>query len=151
MQKMKFSVEIKAPREKVWDTLWQDTTFRDWSSIIDPGTYMEGKLQEGNEVNFIGNSDGGANFGVTSRVEKLIPNKFILFSRIADIKVDKDGSIEKRDTQWTGGVESYELEESNGKVTLSVTQDVPDELVEYFETKYPKALERVKILAGKKN
>ncbi len=111
---------------------------------------MVGDLQEGNEVNFIGNSDGGVSYGVTSRVEKLIPNKYLLFARIADIKVDKDGSIEKRDKQWAGGAEIYELEENHGTVKLSITQDVPDELVEYFETTLPKVLERVKVLAETK-
>ncbi len=72
------------------------------------------------------------------------------FKQIADIKVDKDGVIEKRDKQWTGGVESYTLTESNGKVILSVTQDVPTELVEYFKTKFPQALERIKLLAETK-
>ncbi len=86
-------------------------------------------------------------YGVASRVEKLIPYSHVSFSQIADIKIGKDGAIEKRDKQWAGGMESYELEESNGKVTLSVTQDVPAELVEYFKTKYPQALERVKVLA----
>ncbi len=147
---MRHSIEINASKEKVWKVLWDDQTLRDWAGIIDEGTYMTGNLQEGNEVNFIGNSEGGVSYGVTSRVEKLIPNKYILLTRIADIKIDKDGKIEKRDKQWAGGTESYELEESNDKVTLSVTQDVPAELVEYFETKYPQVLQRVKVLAETK-
>jgi len=42
---MKFSVEIHAPREIVWSTLWQDETFRQWAGMIDPGTYMKGELK----------------------------------------------------------------------------------------------------------
>ncbi len=147
MNEMKHSIEINAPKEKVWEVLWSDQTFRDWSGFIDEGTYMEGKLEEGNEINFIGNSDGGVRYGVTSRVEKLVPNQHILFTRIADIVVKDDGGIEKRDDQWTGGTERYDLEENNGKVTLSITQDVPDELVEYFNDKLPQALARIKVLS----
>ncbi len=143
---MQHSIEINASKEKVWQVLWDDQTLRDWANIIDEGTYMEGKLQEGNEVNFM----SASGFGVTSRVEKLIPHKHVSFRQIADIKVGKDGSIEKRDKQWAGGTEKYELEESNGKVTLSVTQDVPDELVEIFNNRIPQALERVKVLAETK-
>lgn len=146
MQNIQHSIEINASKEKVWEVLWDDQTLRDWANIIDEGTYMEGKLQEGNEVNFI----GASGFGVTSRVEKLIPYKHVSFRQIADIKIGKDGAIEKRDKQWTGGIESYELEEINAKIKLSVTQDVPEELTEYFKTKYPQALERVKVLAETK-
>jgi hypothetical protein len=147
MKNIRHSIEINAPKEKVWQVLWDDNTLRDWAGIIDPGTYMIGDLQEGNEVNFIGNSDGGVNYGVTSRVEKLIPYKHILLEKIADIVVNKDGRIEKRDDQWTGGLERYDLEEHDGKTRLSNTQDVPDELVEYFNTKLPQVLERIKVLA----
>lgn len=141
---MRHSIEINASKEKVWEVLWSDRTFRDWASIIDEGTYREGALQEGHEIHFISSVSG---YGVASKVEDFILYKKVSLRQIADVKIDKDGVIEKRDQQWTGGIESYELEESNGKVTLSVTQDVPQELVEYFETKLPQALERVKVLA----
>ena len=42
MQKMQFSIEIKASQERVWNTLWENKTFRDWASIVDEGTYMVG-------------------------------------------------------------------------------------------------------------
>ena len=147
MKNIQHSIEINASKEKVWDVLWSDQTLRDWASIIDEGTYMEGKLEEGNKIYFISSVNG---YGVASRVEKLIVFNHVSLRHIADIKVAKDGTIEERDKQWTGGMESYKLEEIDGKVTLSVTQDVPLELVEYFETKFPKALERIKVLAGTK-
>jgi uncharacterized protein YndB with AHSA1/START domain len=150
MDTLRHSIEINASKEKVWHVLWDDQTFRDWANIIDPGTYLEGVLQEGNEVNFIGNNNDGVRYGVTSRVEKLIPYQQISFRQIADIKVGKDGSIEKRDTQWTGGAETYKLEENQGKIELSHIQDVPDELVEYFQNTIPKVLERIKALAETK-
>jgi len=50
MKKLEFRIEIRAPREKVWDTLWEDKTFRDWAGIIDEGTYMVGEIKEGNKV-----------------------------------------------------------------------------------------------------
>lgn len=146
MKNMRHSVEINASKEKIWETLWSDQTLQDWMSIIDEGTYMEGDLQEGNEVSFM----SASGYGVSSKVEKLIPYKHVSFRQTADIKIGKDGAIEKRNKQWTGSLESYDLEESNGKTTLSLTQDVPLELVEYFEAKLPQALDRVKVLAETK-
>ncbi len=147
MQTIQHSIEINAPKENVWEVLWSDQTLRDWASIIDEGTYMDGSLKAGNEINFISSVSG---YGVVSKVEKIIPNKYVSFIQIADIRVGKDGSFEKRDPQWTGAKEIYEIEEIYDKVTLSLKQEVPDELVEYFKIKIPKALQRVKTLAEMK-
>lgn len=144
MKEMKFSIKIDATKEKVWDTLWKDETFRDWASIIDPGTYMEGDLKEGNEIQFISSVNG---YGVTSLVEKLDEGEFLLLRHRADTQ---DVGKQEREKQWTGSKESYSLAEENGTTTLTVAFDVPPELEEYFKVNYPKALERVKILAERK-
>jgi hypothetical protein len=47
-------------------------------------------------------------------------------------------------------MESYSLGEKDGVTTLTVATDVPPEQVETFQIRFPKALERVKILAEKK-
>src|SRR5437870_13524344 len=99
MKEMQFSVEINATKEKVWDTLWQDETFREWAGIIDPGTYMVGELKEGNEIQFISAENG---YGVTSLVEKLIEGEFLLLRHHADTQ---DEGKREREKQWTGGKE----------------------------------------------
>lgn len=137
---MQFQVEIRATKEKVWDTLWQDETFRQWAGIIDPGTYMVGELREGNEVQFI--SANG--YGVTSLVEKIMPNEFLLLRHQADTQ---DSGKREREKEWTGGEESYRLMEEESITTLTATFGVPLELEEYFKVNYPKALECVKELA----
>ncbi len=140
MKEMRFSVEIKATKERVWDTLWQDETFRQWAGIIDPGTHMVGDLKEGNKVQFI--SANG--YGVTSLVEKLTTNEFLLLRHSADTQ---DDGKRERAQEWTGGKESYKLVEKDSTTTLTVAFDVPPELEEMFKVSYPKALERVKVLA----
>ena len=42
MKRLRFSIDIDAPREKVWKVLWEDTTFRDWADIVDKGSYTVG-------------------------------------------------------------------------------------------------------------
>ena len=99
MKKLQFSIEIKAPREKVWNTLWEDKTFRDWASIIDEGTYMVGEMKEGNEVQFISSVSG---YGVTSMVEKYVPNEFVLFRQMADTQESGEREREK-EWDWRNG------------------------------------------------
>ncbi|QSX09476.1 hypothetical protein J0B03_05275 [Alkalibacter rhizosphaerae] len=143
MKRIQFLVEISAPREKVWATLWEDDTFRDWSSIIDEGTYMDGALEEGNEIQFISSVNG---YGVRSLVEKLDPNAFMRFRHRADTK---ESGEQEREKEWSGGTESYALSEKNGITILDINMDVPLEQVETFEVRIPKALARIKLLAEK--
>ncbi|MBP8893244.1 MAG: hypothetical protein KBH09_12885, partial [Saprospiraceae bacterium] len=63
MKNMELSIEIHASKDKVWATLWDDATFRDWASLIDEGTYMKGIMKEGNEIQFLSSVNG---YGVTS-------------------------------------------------------------------------------------
>ena len=141
MKKLQFSIEIHATNVIVWDTLWQDETFRQWASIIDPGTYMVGDLQVGNEIQFISSVNG---YGVTSLVEKLVENEYLLLRHSADTQ---EAGKRERAQEWTGGAESYSLAEKDGTTTLTVAFDVPPELEEYFKVNYPKALEQLKILS----
>jgi len=140
MKALRFVIEIQAAKERVWDTLWQDETLREWAGIIDPGTHLVGELKEGNEVQFI----SGNGYGVTSLVEKLVVGEFLLLRHRADTQ--EEGKRE-REKEWTGGAESYSLTEKDGTTTLTAAFDVPPEMEDYFKVNYPKALERVKALA----
>lgn len=141
MKTMEYSIEINASRNRVWETLWGDATFRDWSGIIDEGTYMKGEMKEGNEVEFISAENG---YGVTSLVVKLQPEEFVSFRHRADTK---ENGQQTREKEWTGGVESYHLTENNGKIILTVNTDVPKEQEALFNERFPKALMRIKALA----
>ncbi len=144
MKIVQFSIEINASKEEVWKTLWEDATFRDWASIIDEGTYIKGVMKEGNEIQFISSVNG---YGVTSLVEILRPNEFVLFRHSADTK---ESGEQEREKQWTGGEESYSIAEKAGITTLTVKFDVPYELEEIFNVRFPRALERLKKLAEKR-
>lgn len=141
MQKLQFSIEIQSPKETVWSVLWEDKTFRDWANMIDEGTYMTGDMQEGANVQFISSVNG---YGVTSRIEKLVPNEFVLFRHMADTK---ESGEQEREKEWTGGQESYSLQEDGSGTTLVVELTVPPEQIETFTERIPKALQRIKELA----
>lgn len=141
MNELQFSTEVHASKAKVWDSLWQDETFRQWAGLIDPGTYMVGEFEEGNEVQFISAENG---YGVTSLVEKVVPGELLILRHSADTQ--EEGS-QDREKQWTGGKETYTLTEKDGSTMLTAAFDVPTELEEYFTINYPRALARVKEMA----
>lgn len=143
MKQLQFSITIHTPKEKVWKTLWDDKTFRDWANLIDEGTYIKGEIKEGNEIEFISSVNG---YGVTSLVEKFTPNKEAIFRHKADTQ---EAGTKERDKEWTDTAERYTLTEVNGTTALTLKTDVPDEQEETFTERLPKALKRIKELAEK--
>jgi uncharacterized protein YndB with AHSA1/START domain len=143
MKELQFSIEINASKERVWATLWDDASFRDWANFIDEGIYMRGFLKEGNEIQFISSMNG---YGVTDLIEELRPNACISFRHRADTI---ESGQQERQKEWTGGKESYSLTEENGVTILIVKSDIPPELEETFLASFPRALARIKTLAEK--
>ena len=141
MKEIEFQIEINASKEKIWATLWNDITFRDWANMIDEGTYMKGVLNEGNEIQFISSVNG---YGVTSLIEKLKLNEFILLMHVRDTI---ESGQEERENEWTGGSESYLLSEKNAATVLIYKADIPQELEEIMKVRYHKAFNRIKLLA----
>lgn len=144
VKELEFTIEINATKEKVWSTLWDDHTFREWANNIDEGTYMKGEMKEGNVVEFISSVNG---YGVSSLIEKMIPNTYVFFKHYADTQ---DSGQKEREKEWSGLTESYSLTEINGITILVAKTDVPENLVEMFTTSIPKALSRIKTLAENK-
>lgn len=140
MPLMHFTIDINASRETIWSVLWDDATFRDWSDKIDPGTYIKGELKQGSDVQFL----SASGYGVTSHVEMWIPHERVTFKHLVDTK---DDGQNEREPEWSGGTETYRLEEKDGITTLTLDSDIPTEQVEGFKVAVPKALNRIKELA----
>ena len=141
MNEMTFSVDIDALKQKIWNVLWQDETFRQWAGVIDPGTYMVGELKQGSKVQFISAENG---YGVTSLVDKMVEGEYVLLKHSADTQ---ESGARSREDEWTGGSESYTLVGGGNATTLILMCDVPNEMKEYFDDAYPKALQKLKELA----
>lgn len=70
---MHFSTFIHARPERVWQTLWNDHTCRQWTAVFHEGSYAEFGWQEGSKVLLL--SPGGE--GMVSRIARLIPNDYV--------------------------------------------------------------------------
>ena len=140
LKQLHYSIDIDAPRDKVWHVLWDDASFRDWSSVFAEGSYAVSDWKEGSTVQFI---DPSNNSGMQSIIEKKRPSEYISFRHEAEIK---DGKVQPPPA-WSGAHENYTLTSNSGRTTLKVDLDAADEHLEMFEDKFPKALKRVKALS----
>ena len=144
MEKMNFSTSINAPKEKVWSTLWNDATYRKWTSVFSETSYADTDWKEGSTVRFI-DAKGS---GMLSKIETSKHAEFMSFKHLGILK---DGGVEDTESSeaksFAGALENYTLKEENGVTRLSVDMDVSEEFKSFLVDAFPKALEQVKILA----
>jgi hypothetical protein len=76
MEKMKFQTLINASKEKLWDTLWSDESYRAWTSAFMEGSMAETDWKEGSKVLFL----DGKGSGMVSRIAKTNHTSLCLLS-----------------------------------------------------------------------
>lgn len=140
LNRLRFSIDIAAPRDKVWRVLWDDASFRDWTSVFAEGSYAVSDWNEGSTIQFI---DPASRSGMSAIIEQKRPAEFMSFRHEAEIK---DGQVQPP-AAWSGAHENYTLTANDGRTTLTVDLDAPDDHRQMFEDKFPQALERVKTLS----
>lgn len=69
MKKLEYQIEINAPAETVWNNMLQPVTYQQWTQVSWPGSFYEGKWQEGEKIRFI--SANGS--GMLAIIRKLTP------------------------------------------------------------------------------
>ncbi len=138
MEKLTFNIEIEAPPEKVWNVLWGEITYRQWTTAFTEGSFYEGTLEKGSLVKFF---DPHQN-GMYSRVEQNIPHKEMKFLHLGEIY---NGTEVPRN--WGEATEAYLLEETEDGTLLTTEIQTPEEFKSFFEEKFPDALAIVKNLS----
>jgi hypothetical protein len=135
MTPLKFLTKINAPKEKVWSTLWNDITYRQWTAAFALGSHAVSDWNEGSKIKFL----DGKGEGMHSINDKKVTDQQMTFKHMGYIK----NGVETI-SGWAGSKENYFLSEANGVTELNVTLEAPEEFKKYFEEGFPKALDIVK-------
>ncbi len=141
MLTLNYSTSIQASREKVWEILWSDATYRKWTAPFMEGSYAESTWEEGAKISFLAPGKGGM-FGI---IEKKVPNTEMSFRHQGEIK---DGKEEIKN--WENATERYFLSDKDGGTQLDAVLTMDDEnkdFAKYFNEVFPKSLAIVKELA----
>ena len=147
MIKQEFKIEINAPREKVWDVLWNDETYPKWTNVFCEGTYAESDWKEGSKIHFLSPNGEGMN----SIIDRKIDNEYMAFKHLSELKHFKEMPIDDAAQEWTGAMETYKLtQQNNSNTVLEVKMDTVEKYAEYFNNTFPKGLEMVKQLSENK-
>lgn len=135
MNRLKFQSTINAPKEKVWETLWNDATYRQWTSAFCEGSYAESDWQEGSRILFL-SPDGSGMFSI---IEKMVPLEQMSFRHLGEIK---NGVEEPKD--WDDATENYYLKGNNGVTELTVEMGITPDFEQYLSSAFPNALDKMK-------
>ena len=140
MRKLTFSTTINAPAERVWRTMLDDATFREWSSAFQEGSYAVTDWKEGSKALFL--TPKGE--GMVSRIAVHRPNEFLSIEHLGEVKNGVEDTNSDAAKEWAGARENYSLRRIDGAVTLTVEMDVTEKYRTYFEETWPKALGKLK-------
>jgi uncharacterized protein YndB with AHSA1/START domain len=143
MKKIEISIDINAPKEKVWNVLWNDDTYPQWTSVFSEGSRVITDWKEGSKVHFVSANGDGLN----SIIAKSIPNEYISFKHLGMLKEGKEVPVDAETETWAGMLENYTLKAINKHTTLTVDMDATEEIAGYFQQLFPQALQKVKELA----
>jgi uncharacterized protein YndB with AHSA1/START domain len=145
MKKLQFSTDIRAPKEKIWKALWDDATYRQWTSVFSEGSYAQTDWKEGSKVLFLGPSGDGMH----STIARHVPNEVMSFRHEGELKNGKEQPPAAGAENWMGALETYNLQEMGDSNRLSVEIDVTEDHQDYFQKTFPQALQKVKEIAEK--
>ncbi|WP_142688009.1 SRPBCC domain-containing protein [Chitinophaga polysaccharea] len=146
MEKSTFKITIDAPREKVWEVLWGDPSYQEWTAAFAEGSRVETNWEKGSKVLFLGND----NQGMVARIEDKVPNEYMSFQHLGEINNGVEDLTSDKVKAWAGAYENYTLTNVNGKTELVVDMDLNDDYKDYFGKTWPLALDKVKELSEKK-
>jgi uncharacterized protein YndB with AHSA1/START domain len=147
-QKLHFSIDINAPKQKVWDTMLQDATYREWTKVFnDKGSWFEGDWREGSKILFVGPDQNGKTSGMVSRINVHRPYEYVSIEHLGFIHDGKEDTTSAAVKQWVPAFENYAIKESNGVTRVDVDMDTTEEYRQMFDEKWPQALQRLKEIA----
>ena len=141
MNELRFNAEIFAPKKKVWDTMLNLDTYKEWTNAAWPGSTFEGQWKKGSDIRFVGADSSGT----LATIIDLEPYQRVVAKHIAILL---KGGAEDRTSddakRWVGTTERYDFDESNGTTTLNLTIKITPEWEQMMKEGWPLALNKLK-------
>jgi uncharacterized protein YndB with AHSA1/START domain len=152
MQKtIKKSIEINAPKEKVWNVLFTQPTASQWCGVFmgdsdsHGGSVVEGDFSLNNLMTF---KDGKGD-GMREKVVQLKPMELLRMQVVSSFQNGVEDTSSDEFKKWKDGYEEYVLSDKDGNTLVSIENKLPESYVDMFSTLWDKALAKVKELAEK--
>lgn len=144
MEKINFSIEIKASPEKVWEKLWSDETYPIWTAAFGEGGSAKSDWKQGSRILFLASNGDG----MVAEIDVMRPYEYMSFRHLGAYHNGKEDLESENVKEWAGAMENYRLETTDEDTTIvHVDMDMLPSHKAQFEKMFPDALTRLRELA----
>jgi len=147
---MHFENKINASANKVFKTMIDEKTYREWTKEFHPTSHFKGTWKKGSKILFLGTDSKGNQGGMVSKIKEIIPDRFISIENLGIVQNGIEIMCGPEVDSWAGSLENYTFKAENDKTILSIDIDSNQDFRTYFEETWPKALEKLKAICENK-
>ncbi len=150
MQKLHYSIVINAPIAKVWSTMLDDSTYRQWTEAFAPGCFYKGDWKQGSKILFLAPGEKGDS-GMVSRIKENRNHEYVSIEHLGIVGDGIEDTSSELAISWAGAMENYTFKEKNGATELFVelAGNIEEDFVKMFDEMWPDALKKLKELSEK--
>ena len=142
MKTLHFSIDIRASRQTVWDTMLGRESYRLWTATFAEGSYFEGTWDAGTRMRFLVPTGEG----MVAEVAEHRPQEFLSLRHVGFVKDGVEDTESEMVKAWTPAYENYTLSYEGLSSRLAIDIDVTPEFEEYMTKVWPAALAALKRL-----
>lgn len=148
METISHSIEIDASAEKIWEILWNPTTYTEWTKHFgSEGGKYESDWEIGGKTLFL---DASGEHGMVSTIESLNPPFEVVFKHLGTYENGVETIKGKEIDEWSGAQEKYFLTVlADGTTKLQGDVQTMHDHAEHMKTGFEKCFELVKELSEK--
>ena len=142
MKTLHFSIDVRASRQTVWETLLGRESYRIWTTEFADGSYFEGTWEAGTRMRFLVPSGEG----MVAEVAEHRSQEYLSLRHLGFVKDGVEDTESEMVKAWAPAFENYSLSYAGLSAHLAVDIDVTPEFEEYMLKVWPKALARLKAM-----
>jgi uncharacterized protein YndB with AHSA1/START domain len=146
MANLHYTIDISSPKEKVWQTMLQAATYKEWTGAFHPGSTYEGSWDKGSKIKFVAEDEGKIS-GMLSQIVENVPYDYLSIEHLGQIIDGQEDTSSEDAKQWIGSHENYQFTEKDGITTIDVEligENINDEIAKMFDGMWPQALQKLK-------
>lgn len=143
---LQFEKKINAHIEKVWDALWEENNYKQWTHHFSPGSYMTSDWKQGGKTVFL---DSSGQNGMVSTISIINQPEELVFEHLGYLKDGKEILSGEEVDKYKGAKEAYYMKEHDGVTTLRASVETLPEYEDHMKKGFENGLEEVKKIAEK--
>ncbi|SFI59590.1 Activator of Hsp90 ATPase homolog 1-like protein [Kaistella treverensis] len=144
METLNYEMYINAPIQDVWNLLWSEETYGQWTQFFEEGSQFKTDWKVGGKTYFT-NKNGE---GMVSTIVSLNEPTEVVFSHLGTYKNDVEDTQSRDVKQWSGTEEKYFLRAVDDTTTeLRAIVHADESMVDMMNTGFNKGFELLKKIA----